>query len=296
MTSVSLSPDTRWALSGSVDKTLRLWDVSAGRCVRAFEGHSGAVTSVCLAIDSRLALSGSVDKTLRVWDVSTGRCVRMFEGDRARPVRVRLSGDGDWAVEGSDGKTLRRICAGHTDYVRDICLSADGRWALSGSNDKTLRLWDVDTGDCVRTFEGFSGAVRSLCLSTDACWALLGSSDNVAYLWELDWEYDFRGWSDWHEGARAYLADFLTSQTPYAAPLPQDGHLSDEEAALALTRRGRPTWTEEDLSRLLYTLSCAGYGWLRPEGVRRKLEEMAAEWQGPPPLAGDEEADEQASK
>jgi hypothetical protein len=38
-----------------------------------------------------------------------------------------------------------------------------------------------------------------------------------------------------------------------------------------------PTWSEEDFQRLLHTLGCAGYGWLRPEGVRRKLEEMALE-------------------
>ena len=71
---------------------------------------------------------------------------------------------------------------------------------------------------------------------------------------------------------------------PFAGSLPQDREPTEEEVTLALTRRGRPRWGEADFQRLLDTLGCAGYGWLRAEGVRRELEKMAAEWEGPPPL------------
>ena len=40
------------------------------------------------------------------------------------------------------------------------------------------------------------------------------------------------------------------------------------------------------LSDLLEELKVRGYGWLRPEGVRQKLEEMTANWTGPPLLVG----------
>ena len=46
---------------------------------------------------------------------------------------------------------------GHTRDVNSVCLSADGRYALSGSEDKTLRLWEVESGKCLRTFEGHTG-------------------------------------------------------------------------------------------------------------------------------------------
>ncbi|WP_017720897.1 hypothetical protein [Kamptonema formosum] len=49
---------------------------------------------------------------------------------------------------------------------------------------------------------------------------------------------------------------------------------TEEGVTLALTRRGTPTWTEEDFQQLLVTLGCAGYGWLIPVGVCRQLEEM----------------------
>jgi hypothetical protein len=104
--------------------------------------------------------------------------------------------------------------------------------------------------------------------------------------WELDWELDTRKLADWDEGARPYLEIFLTLHTPYAASLPKARKPSEEEIRLALTRRGKPTWTEEDFQKLIQQLQYAGYGWLRPEGVRSELGKMNQEWQGPPALPG----------
>ncbi|MCV3215540.1 hypothetical protein OGM63_18820, partial [Plectonema radiosum NIES-515] len=75
VTSVCLSADNRFALSGSADSTLKLWDVVTEICLRTFEGHADGVTSVCLSADSRFVLLSkswtSVDIQSLV-DVSTG--------------------------------------------------------------------------------------------------------------------------------------------------------------------------------------------------------------------------------
>ncbi len=54
---------------------------------------------------------------------------------------------------------------------------------------------------------------------------------------------------------------------------------SDRESNLHM-----PICDEKEFKQLLNELQYHGYGWLRPEGVRKKLEEMTANWQGPPPL------------
>jgi WD40 repeat protein len=70
--SVSFSPDGLSIVSGSWDKTVRVWDVTTGEEKAKLEGHSDYVTSVSFSPDGLSIVSGSADKTVRVWDVSTG--------------------------------------------------------------------------------------------------------------------------------------------------------------------------------------------------------------------------------
>jgi WD40 repeat protein len=83
ITSVSFSPDGRYALSGSYDKTIRLWNIESGREIRRFEGHTNHVISVSFSHDGRYALSGSDDHTIRLWDIESGREIRRFEGSNS---------------------------------------------------------------------------------------------------------------------------------------------------------------------------------------------------------------------
>ena len=195
VTSVALSADGRSAVSGSVDNTVRLWEVSSGKCLSTFEGHTGQVTSVALSADGRWVLSGSMDKTLRLWDVTSGKCTRPFGGHAAQLTAAALSSDGHWALSGSMDKTLRlwevssgkclRTFEGHMDQVTSAALTSDRRLALSGSADKTLRLWEVSSGKCLRTFEGHMDQVTSVALTSDGRLALSGSADKTLRLWEV---------------------------------------------------------------------------------------------------------------
>jgi WD40 repeat protein len=277
--SVSLSPDGLYALSGSEDGTVRLWEVSSGQCLRTLEGHTSGVESVSWRPDGGYVLSASEDGTVRLWEVSSGKCLRTLEGHQDVVKSVSWSPDSRNALSGSCDETLRlwevssgkclRVLEGHASWVNSVSWSPDGRYALSAGSDRTLRLWDVLSGECLRIFEGHARWVNSVSWSPNGRFALSASEDATVRLWELDWEFEANQPADWDEGARSFLSAFLTVHTPYA-----DG----------LFRRGKPSWTDEDFRRLLDQLGCGGYGWLRPEGVRRELEKMAADWQGPPAL------------
>jgi len=176
--------------------------------------------------------------------------------------------------------------------VTSVCLSLDGRYALSGGMDWTLKLWEASSGQCLRTFCGHLDAVTAVAFSADGRYAVAGSTDRTIKLWILDWELADKQPADWDERARPYLETFLTMHTPYAIELTMDRrrtipeilHLPlsrlfkstprEPEIAEALTRRGKPRCTEKDFQDLLHLLGCAGYGWLRPEGVRAKLKQI----------------------
>jgi WD40 repeat protein len=291
--SVCLSADGRHALSGAAQFLIRnqserlftsgrlgLWDVASGRPLRTFDGQQDAVTAVTLSFDGRYAVSGGGESIISPGD-----------GRFSQSGRVYL-----WEVA-----TGRRLCTftGHGDAVTSVCLSLDGRHILSGSADRTVRLWDVASGRCLHAFAGHTGAVTSVALAADARIALSAGADGAVKVWVLDWELEDPAPADWDEGALPYLEMFLSLHTPYAGTLPSDrrwtmkellnaplGRLfrptpEDEVVAQALSRRGKAVWTEEDFQELLSWLGHAGLGWLRPKGVRRKLELLARNWEGP---------------
>ena len=68
--SASFSPDGTKVVSGSSDKTVRIWDAVTGECEQTLEGHSDAVTSASFSPDGTKVVSGSRDQTVRIWDVN----------------------------------------------------------------------------------------------------------------------------------------------------------------------------------------------------------------------------------
>ena len=69
VTSVAFSPDGRHIVSGSHDKTVRVWDAQTGQSITdPLKGHKDCVTSVAFSPNGRHIVSGSDDKTFRVWD------------------------------------------------------------------------------------------------------------------------------------------------------------------------------------------------------------------------------------
>jgi len=80
--SLTFSSDGISLVSGSHDKTVKLWDVQTGGVVKTFHGHTGIVYSVSISADCTMIASGSEDETLCLWDIERGECCHMIKQQR----------------------------------------------------------------------------------------------------------------------------------------------------------------------------------------------------------------------
>ena len=80
--SVGFSPDDAHIVSGSFDRTIRIWDAETGKALsEPFKGHTSYVLSVGFSPDGVRIVSGSYDNTIRIWDAKTGKALsEPFEG------------------------------------------------------------------------------------------------------------------------------------------------------------------------------------------------------------------------
>jgi len=204
---VAFSPDGKFALSGSHDKTLRLWEVATGREIRTFKGHSSYVESVAFSHYGHTVLSGSWDETIKLWNVATGHEIRTFQNG-AYVNAVAFSPDGRTALSGdyygktklweiATGREIRTF-QGHSHNVNAVAFSPDGKLALSGGDDMngTLKLWEVATGLEIHTFQQ-GHVVGAVAFSPDGRTAL--SSSDTIKLWDVATGQEIRTFQ-WHSG------------------------------------------------------------------------------------------------
>ena len=192
---VAISPNGKFAVSGSKDNTLRVWKLEDGECFRILDGHTRDVNCLAFSQDGKHLISGGSDGAIRLWDFIKGESTLIFKKQEAPVHSVVLSPDVDYALSGDDDglvklwniKTgdLRRKFEGHMSLVTSVCFSPDMLFILSASTDHSIRLWDIRRGQCYQTLEGHNSRVESACVSTDGRLALSGGWGRKIILWDL---------------------------------------------------------------------------------------------------------------
>ncbi|CDF37477.1 WD40-repeat containing protein [Chondrus crispus] len=197
---VAMSGNGRRVVSGSLDKSVRVWDLETGAQVGdALVGQMGPVSSVAMSGDGRRVVSGSLDWIVRMWDVETGAHVGdalvghtdgVFGVAMNRDGRRVVSGSADESVRVWDVETGAQIgdaLVGHTDLVWSVAMSGDGRRVVSGSEDKSVRVWDVETGAQVGdALVGHTGPVHSVAISGDRRRVVSGSAGECVRVWDVE--------------------------------------------------------------------------------------------------------------
>ncbi|TFK61453.1 WD40 repeat-like protein [Pluteus cervinus] len=190
VSSVVYSPDGRYLVSGSYDKTVRIWNATTGQPLgKPFQGHNDSVQSVAYSPDGRHVISGSYDRTVRIWDATTGQTVgQPLQGHSSAVSSVVYSPDGRYVVSGSYDRTVRIWDAiTGQPVVKSVAFSPDSRYVVSGSSDMTVRIWNATIGQPVdQPLTGHSDSVESVIYSLDSKFVVSGSSDKIAEVWNAN--------------------------------------------------------------------------------------------------------------
>ena len=204
ITSVNWSHDGKFLITGSTDKTARIWNLS-GKLITELKGHDGGVTTAKFSPDGKHILTRSYNKVVRIWDFS-GKQVAIlkhqenvnsasFSPDGKRVITTSanppvMSLDGKGLVSNSNETSARiwdlsgnlLLQLPHQDVVNSASYSPDRKYILTASMDKTARIWDA-SGKLIRTLSGHPMSVESAYWSPNGKYILTNSND--FFVWDI---------------------------------------------------------------------------------------------------------------
>jgi len=182
----SYSPDGKYIVSSSSDYAIKIWEVETGICKKQIQGGKYAEFSP----DGKYIVSASVED-VHIRDIKTGKILKTLKGHtmihsisfspKGKHV-MSISTDGNikiWDVETG-------ICTRERDgYVNSGNFSPDGRYIVYTAFN-TILLWNLDTNEVLRTFEGHTKLVNTASFSHDGRYIVSASDDRSIKLWDVE--------------------------------------------------------------------------------------------------------------
>jgi guanine nucleotide-binding protein subunit beta-2-like 1 protein len=197
---LTISNDNTFVISSSWDKTMRLWDLRSGKCVRRFNGHKKEVMTVSFSSDNRQIFSGGSDKYMSLWN-TLGEC-KMSSNAGPTPSdhkdwvsKIRFSQSSKthyYASVGWDGRLkiwngiFKQIASikAHDSFINALDISKNGLYIATGGKDQVLRMWDYH--DLSKPYMEYKcdSQINALTFNTTYQW-LAAATDSCVKIWDI---------------------------------------------------------------------------------------------------------------
>ncbi len=176
---VGISGDGLYAVTGSRDRTAKLWELKSGAEIRTFSGHEHTVNGVEFSPDGKYLATSSADNSAKVWDITTGKEIFSTPVERKYMTDVAFTPDGKYLfVTGysdsaslydfKSGKLIRKFGVDAdqgSGYGSSVAFSADGKWMVIGEDNKTAKVYRCADWQLVYTIkpeQGWCGGCGTL--------------------------------------------------------------------------------------------------------------------------------------
>mmetsp|Transcript_8772 Transcript_8772/g.12995 ORF Transcript_8772/g.12995 Transcript_8772/m.12995 type:complete len:625 (+) Transcript_8772:32-1906(+) len=194
--SSSLSKDNKWLLTGSADKTIRLWHQRTVSPVVVYSSHEYAVWDVSFSPINYMFASASHDQTAQLWTTDRVSPVRILAGHHDDVECVRFHPNGNYVATASADSTCRlwdinsgeqvRLCLGHQQGVSCLAFSDNGKYLASGGVDGSIYIWSLESGRHIQKFEhGHTERITSISFSPDSKMVCTGAMDKTVRVFDL---------------------------------------------------------------------------------------------------------------
>uniref|UniRef100_A0A3Q3F5B6 Pleiotropic regulator 1 n=1 Tax=Kryptolebias marmoratus TaxID=37003 RepID=A0A3Q3F5B6_KRYMA len=187
--SIAVEPGNQWFVTGSADRTIKIWDLASGKLKLSLTGHISTVRGVAVSSRSPYLFSCGEDKQVKCWDLEYNKVIRHYHGHLsavydldlhpAIDVLVTCSRDASARVWDIRTKANVHTLTGHTNTVATVRCQAAEPQIITGSHDATIRLWDLIAGKTRATLTNHKKSVRTLVLHPRQYTFASGSADNI---------------------------------------------------------------------------------------------------------------------
>lgn len=161
--SIAVSPSGKTFATAGYLEGIRLWDFAAGRLHKTLKNPS-AVSQVVFSKDGKLLASAGDDRMIRLYDVDTGQELRKLEGH-----------------SGAKGKGVER-----GQIVTSVAFHPDGKLlASAAASENTVRLWNVASGQLLRTLKAHTGTVTRVVFHPSGKKLASSGEDGTVKLWDV---------------------------------------------------------------------------------------------------------------
>src|SRR5262249_41710234 len=154
---VAFTLDGKYAITGSMDKSVRIWDLVSGETIRTLRlpigpGFEGAIQGIAVSPDG---------KTLAASGVSVGHAKNGF------PI---------FLVDWQSGQVVKNL-KGHRNTISYVAFSPNGKQLASSSTDRTVIVWNLDNGQIERLFAEHKTQVRQVGFAPDGVHLVSAAED-----------------------------------------------------------------------------------------------------------------------
>uniref|UniRef100_A0A667WIL1 Pleiotropic regulator 1 n=1 Tax=Myripristis murdjan TaxID=586833 RepID=A0A667WIL1_9TELE len=187
--SIAVEPGNQWFVTGSADRTIKIWDLASGKLKLSLTGHISTVRGVAVSSRSPYLFSCGEDKQVKCWDLEYNKVIRHYHGHLSAVYDLDLHPSIDVLVTCSRDATARvwdirtkanvHTLSGHTNTVATVRCQAAEPQIITGSHDSTIRLWDLIAGKTRATLTNHKKSVRALVLHPRQYTFASGSADNI---------------------------------------------------------------------------------------------------------------------